>query len=241
MVDLHFIGIDENILHNYVTKVASKYRNVPYHNIHHAFCVVQFTVALMVKSRIERLVPSKETFGLLISSLIHDVDHPGLNNLFAVKTSSQLAIIYNDVSVLENHHIALGFSIMQMSHEYNIISEWGTVDARMFRKLVIHCVISTDMALHNKMITELNYHAQKSPKHFDLDDEKDRLSLYRFILHGADIADSVRPHSISYQISQLVVEEFKNQSKLEKKLGLELTPFMVLPDDISIAKSEIGF
>ena len=241
MVDLFSIDVDENILHNYVTKIASNYRKVPYHNIHHAFCVVQFTAALMVKSRVQRLIPEKELFGLLISSLIHDVDHPGLNNSFAVRTSSKLAIIYNDVSVLENHHIALGFSIMQMSKEYNIIGQWDTSDAKMFRKLVIQCIISTDMALHNKMIKELNYHAQQNPHHFDMDNEKDRLSFYRFILHGADISNSVRPHSISYHISQLVAAEFRNQSEQEKKLGLEVTPFMVLPDDLAIAKSEIGF
>jgi cAMP-specific phosphodiesterase 4 len=47
----------------------------------------------------------------IIASAVHDVDHPGNNNPFEVATQSRLAILYNDKSVLENHHIATTFMI----------------------------------------------------------------------------------------------------------------------------------
>ena len=47
-----------------------------------------------------------DIFALLIASLCHDADHTGRNNSFEVNKKSPIAIKYNDVSVLENHHAA---------------------------------------------------------------------------------------------------------------------------------------
>jgi len=49
---------------------------------------------------------------LLISGFVHDTDHPGYNNLYLVNTRDNLALRYNDKSVLENHHIAIAFDTM---------------------------------------------------------------------------------------------------------------------------------
>lgn len=42
----------------------------------------------------------------------HDVEHPGYNNIYCMESSHGLAIRYNDVSVLENHHVAKSFEIL---------------------------------------------------------------------------------------------------------------------------------
>ena len=181
-----------------------------------------------------------EVYALLFSAVIHDVDHPGLNNSFAIKTCSPLAILYNDVSVLENHHVSLGFSIMKSSSEYDILDGWDQCDIVEFRKLVIACVLSTDMNLHNDMVKEIK-NIVIDCRVNDFSDTDRRFSFYRYILHGADISNSVRSHQISYKISLLIVEEFRTQAKLEAECGVTVTPHMILPDEISIAKSEIGF
>ena len=55
-----------------------------------------------------------EVFAALIAAAVHDVDHPGKNNQFLIETGHELAILYNDNSVLENHHLAMAFRIMQV-------------------------------------------------------------------------------------------------------------------------------
>ena len=54
-----------------------------------------------------------EVFVMLISGAAHDMDHPGTNNLFEIKNRSKLAILYNDTSILESHHVASFFFLIE--------------------------------------------------------------------------------------------------------------------------------
>ena len=55
-----------------------------------------------------------EVLAVLVAAAVHGVDHPGRNNLFMVNTGHELALLYNDNSVLENHHLAVAFKTMQV-------------------------------------------------------------------------------------------------------------------------------
>ena len=50
---------------------------------------------------------------LFISAAAHDIDHPGNNNQWEINAKSKLSILYNDLSVLENHHAASLFFILE--------------------------------------------------------------------------------------------------------------------------------
>lgn len=54
-----------------------------------------------------------DIFTSLISGAAHDMDHPGTNNVFETKTRSKLALLYNDSAVLENHHTASFFFLLE--------------------------------------------------------------------------------------------------------------------------------
>ena len=45
----------------------------------------------------------------LISAAMHDYEHPGVNSVFLVLMNDEKATRHNDVSVLENHHLAASF------------------------------------------------------------------------------------------------------------------------------------
>ena len=48
-----------------------------------------------------------DILSLLIASLVHDLDHPGLDNAFMIATSHELAERYNEISVLENNYASI--------------------------------------------------------------------------------------------------------------------------------------
>lgn len=49
---------------------------------------------------------------VLIGGAVHDHEHPGFNNVYLVEFGDELALRYNDQSVLENHHVASAFKLM---------------------------------------------------------------------------------------------------------------------------------
>jgi len=48
----------------------------------------------------------------LLSCLLCDIAHPGVNNLFLLAMRHIKSVRYNDLSVLEHHHCAIGFKLL---------------------------------------------------------------------------------------------------------------------------------
>jgi hypothetical protein len=61
---------------------------------------------------------------------------------------SSFVHLYLDQSVLENHHVASSFKIMQSSPEVNFLKKMGKADFKKSRKLMVDCVLGTDMVKH---------------------------------------------------------------------------------------------
>ena len=87
-------------------------------------------------------------------SALQDVDHPcnkhiirGKNNTYLISTNNELALNYNDKSVLENHHISFTFKILNDS-EYNILENLTPTEYKQIRKIMINIVLCTDLATH---------------------------------------------------------------------------------------------
>ena len=98
---------------------------------------------------------------MLISSIVHDYKHPGLNNIYQINAKTELAIIYNgiqffilDKSVLENFHIAQAFKVA-LNPEFNIFNKLTPEEFRLVRRRMIECVMSTDMTHHNKVLSTM--------------------------------------------------------------------------------------
>ncbi len=51
---------------------------------------------LVTRAKASEYLNSIEILALFFAALLHDVDHPGLNNAFQIQTLSELALRYND-------------------------------------------------------------------------------------------------------------------------------------------------
>ncbi|POM74757.1 3'5'-cyclic nucleotide phosphodiesterase, partial [Phytophthora palmivora] len=105
--------IDEISLRMFIGELASKYRDVPYHSFYHGFDVALTSYTLMRSPEVLSVIKELEALSLLIAALGHDADHPGNDNQFEVDSNSALALCYNDISVLENHHAATTFAVLR--------------------------------------------------------------------------------------------------------------------------------
>ncbi|KAK5649021.1 hypothetical protein RI129_003913 [Pyrocoelia pectoralis] len=114
---LHFdvpstLNCDEKTLQNWLTVIEMNYHvDNFYHNSTHAADVMQATAGFLERDRLKAIMDPLDEATSLLAACSHDVDHPGKSSAFLSNCDNPLAILYNDVTVLENHHAALTFKL----------------------------------------------------------------------------------------------------------------------------------
>jgi cGMP-inhibited 3',5'-cyclic phosphodiesterase A len=152
---------------------------------------------------------------LLLAAAIHDFDHPGFTNNFLVTTGHQLAILYNDRSVLENHHVASAWKLMISDGKHDFLAGQDDALVNKIRIATIKLVLSTDLAKHTKIIARWRGLFEKGNA-FDLKDDNSRLIMMQMIIKCSDIANPAKEYSAHSKWSKLVIEEFYLQGDLER-------------------------
>eukprot|EP00300_Choanocystis_sp_HF-7_P000629 c10526_g1_i1.p1 GENE.c10526_g1_i1~~c10526_g1_i1.p1 ORF type:complete len:469 (-),score=102.12 c10526_g1_i1:99-1466(-) len=230
-------NIERDVLESFLSTVRHNYHETPFHNFHHAFCVAQmvYTIFTTLKDRPDYL-NSFEKFAVLIAAVIHDLDHRGLTNAYHINSRSDLAINYNDQSVLENHHCATGFRILARPR-CNILQHLSVDQFKKARKLIVSCVLSTDMAKHFSQRAEWT---DKIVPGFKPDDEGHREYMARMTVMCADISNEIRPWWVARPWATNLMEEFFAQSDREKREGLPVLSFMDR-DQAQLEAGQVGF
>jgi hypothetical protein len=117
---------------------------VPFHNLRHAFTVMHAAWRFLDAEGEPRLLHEPlDCLALLIAALCHDLGHPGTNNAYHVNTGSVLALRYNDASVLESHHAAACFELLERSR---LLAPLSGAQRAALRRTVIQAILSTDSA-----------------------------------------------------------------------------------------------
>lgn len=246
-----------------IERLMTVYMN-PYHNYTHVIDVLQTVCVVLSDFEGAKWLTDIDVFALILSAIIHDLEHPGTNNPYQVNSSSPLAIRYNDIAVLESYHCAKAFEVLQKLN-MGIFSGLNADQRKYMRKVMISAVLSTDMTTHfalkddlDNLTTRINSEPAKFPFNeatgkYDLG-EKERLTLIKSILHVSDISNPAKPWAISKKWSDLVTEEFFAQGDIEKRqnlpvsmncdrlttnqdeLSINFTDFIVAPFFFSVTK-----
>ncbi|XP_033927387.1 dual specificity calcium/calmodulin-dependent 3',5'-cyclic nucleotide phosphodiesterase 1B [Melopsittacus undulatus] len=208
-----------------------KYRN-PYHNQVHAADVTQTVHCFLVRTGMLNYLTELEVLAIIFAAAIHDYEHTGTTNSFHIQTKSDCAILYNDRSVLENHHISAAFRLMQ-DEEMNIFVNLTKDEFAELRALVIEMVLATDMSCHFQQVKSMKTALQQLER-------IDKSKVLSLLLHAADISHPTKQWSVHSRWTKALMEEFFRQGDKEAELGL---PFSPLCDRTStlVAQSQIGF
>ncbi|XP_028987628.1 cAMP-specific 3',5'-cyclic phosphodiesterase 4B-like isoform X2 [Betta splendens] len=201
--------------------------DVAYHNSLHAADVAQSTHILLSTPALDAVFTDLEILAAIFAAAIHDVDHPGVSNQFLINTNSELALMYNDESVLENHHLAVGFKLLQEDN-CDIFQNLTKKQRQTLRRMVIDMVLATDMTKHMSLLANLKTMVETkkvtSSGVLMLDNYTDRIQVLRNMVHCADLSNPTKPLDVYRQWTDRIMEEFFHQGDRERERGMEISP-----------------
>jgi len=141
----------EGQLRDYILFIASMYKDHAFHNFKHASNVATATNKFLQRIKDDTLemqvFDPLTQFAIIFSSLVHDVDHPGVPNHLLVTEKDRLAVKYNNKSIAEQNATDVAWKAL-MDSQYKDLQDaiYGTVeDLARFRALIVNCILATDL------------------------------------------------------------------------------------------------
>ncbi|ORZ37306.1 hypothetical protein BCR44DRAFT_26328 [Catenaria anguillulae PL171] len=231
-------NLDHAKVERFFTRLEASYRLNPYHNSIHGTDVMHGAHYFLTTLGMSDLISIEERLACILAAACHDVDHPGVTNAFLVETRSDLAVRYNDQSVLENHHAAKAFELLLGNNETNFLACLPKKTLQHLRQCMIKMVLATDMAMHYELHTK--FKNKVSGAGINVKDVKDRQLLMEISIKCADVSNPTRPPHLSQKWTELVMNEFYQQGDIERSLNIPISRFM---DRFSpgIGKCQLGF
>jgi len=207
----------------------------PYHTSLHAADVTQAIAVFCNQPAIANHLSKLELLAVLTAAVCHDLDHPGVNEKFLVSTGSHLAVLYDNVSVLENHHWRSAIACFVESGLTKYITETQFAE---FTDLVRSLVLATDISRQQEFLTQFRYFLDTSER--DTSQLNHRHFVLQIAIKCADISNPCRTWPVSRTWSLRACEEFFRQGDSERDLGLLLTPICDR-FNVTVAKVQVGF
>lgn len=190
----------------------------------------------------QHLLGPLEILALLVATICHDADHPGLNNSFQTKAYTKIASMHKK-STLENHHL-LHAHFALSNPECNFIQQLDSIEKDKFMRYLRDLILATDLSLHGIILRNMKESKKNVSKQYQkanpVLDSEDLITFMCCLVKCADLSNEIRPCSSAKRWASLVMQEFLRQYQKETDLSLPITPFMD-PSRVIIAKEEINF
>jgi hypothetical protein len=162
-------------LRRYISLVASRYRNNPFHNFAHA-CHVTLSVNKLLKRIVAPDLKAEQldsfqngaqkdlavqrhdfshgiisdpmaVFAITFAAFIHDADHRGVTNVQLIKEEPDMGTLYRNKSVAEQNSVDVAWDLLMLD-QFNAMRQYifGTqAELLRFRQLVVNVVLATDI------------------------------------------------------------------------------------------------
>ncbi|XP_025422331.1 high affinity cAMP-specific 3',5'-cyclic phosphodiesterase 7A-like isoform X3 [Sipha flava] len=189
----------------------------PYHNAIHATDVTQAMHCFLQEDKIKNFLTPLEIMASLIAAVAHDLDHPGVNQPFLIATSNHLATLYENTSVLENHHWRSAVGCLLESH----VAEKLSPIRQDLESQISSLILATDITRQPEFLKKFNDYLENDE--LDMKDPELRHFILQIALKCADISNPCRPWDVSRKWSLKVCDEFFRQGDYERQLGLPVT------------------
>jgi len=248
------LGCDEIVLHNWLVIIEMNYNaKNSYHTSTHAADVMQATAGFLERERLKQILDPLDEAVCLIAAAAHDVDHPGKSSAFLCNSNHELAILYNDLCVLESHHSALAFKLTMSDDRVNIFKSLERDVYKAVRQNVVDMILATEMTKHFEHLAKfVNVFSIKkeddspdggrsSPDIGLLTAPENITLIKRMLIKCADVSNPTRPVKMCVEWAVRIAEEYFNQTDEEKANHLPVVMPLFDRATCSIPKSQIGF
>merc|ERR1711871_993732 len=222
---------------NFFRRIQAKYLPTPYHNVIHAVDVGQAIHFWLRHGLLADASTSLQVMSALVAALCHDCGHPAKNNAFMVNSKNPYAVLYNDVSVLENMHLSLLFETYNEG-DCDFLCNVSRDEWAAFRKQMVSMILATDFGRHNEILSIAQERLKQG--RIDLQKESDFDLTMKVGVKCADLRHCMMPHEMTQRTTALLMEEFWGQGDEEASLGLPISPFMNR-EKANLPKEQAGF
>ncbi|KAF6772932.1 hypothetical protein AHF37_07492, partial [Paragonimus kellicotti] len=155
----------------------------------------------------------------------------------------QLAILYNDSSVLENHHLAIAFQLLTRPG-CDLFENIPKKQRLSLRRMAIDMVLATDMSKHMSLLADLKTMVETKKVAgsgiLTLDNYSDRMQILQNMIHCADLSNPAKPLDLYRKWNARIMEEHFRQGDRERERGIDLSP-MCDRTTASIEKTQVSF
>ena len=217
---------------------ASRVEGHPFHNSVHAADLVQFSYFILTSTGLLDVLSSLEVFALIFTSAIIDSGHPGVTPAFLERTSARIALIYNNIAVIENAAVANAFQLAELPG-MEIFAHMDPAMADTVRQLIIQLALASELRRH----VEIESRFRTAIRHVGVSTE----SMAQSGAHGMALIETNEtlrtltlqviiklsltsfhtrdPLTVRKWSYRFVMEGFA-QGEKERQLGLTVSPFL---------------
>lgn len=210
---------DEGTFRSWLIVIESHYHNVnTYHNSTHAADVMQVrprrhsrltlidfrhrslprqaTACYLqqLANRDLKIMDRLDEATALIASAVHDIDHPGRSSAFLCNSDNALALLYNDICVLESHHAATTFRLTLSDEKINIFKNLDRDMYKLARSIIIDMILATEMTRHFEHLAKFVSVFGNDVENKDVpNDEDNQMLIRRMLIKCSDVSNPTRP------------------------------------------------
>uniref|UniRef100_A0A667WTK2 Phosphodiesterase n=1 Tax=Myripristis murdjan TaxID=586833 RepID=A0A667WTK2_9TELE len=233
---IRLFQLDVVKLRRFLVCVQEDYRSHnPYHNALHAADVTQAMHCFLREPQLAETLTSCDILLGLVAAATHDLDHPGVNQRFLVQTEHHLAALYQNTSVLENHHWKSAVGLLR---ESGLLAHRPASERLKMEERLGSLILATDISRQNDYLSQFRCHLQSGD--LRMDNANHRHFILQMAMKCADICNPCRPWRLCKLWSSKVTEEFFHQGDTERKHNMEVSP-MCDRQTNSMAKIQIDF
>jgi len=231
------LNLSVNQFLNFMSSVEDGYHpEHQFHNAEHASDVLHCIYYFSTIPNIAGCFKDLDYLAMYIAACIHDYDHPGVSNKFLVSVGDPLAQLYNDKSVLENHHCSAALKLLNKPG-CNFLDRLEKEKKRELRETIIELVLATDLSNHFSYKTSFK---QKLLDTMTCNTREDRLLLMQMLIKCCDVSNPTKSRNIYKGWISRVMSEFFSQGDREKQLNMTVSAFCNR-DNANVYSCQKGF